>query len=58
MLKTTVLLALLTGLLIAIGGFFGGSGGMVFMFVVSILMNFVSYWFSDKIVLNMYGARE
>lgn len=57
-LKTTVLLAALTGLLMAVGSFFGGAKGMTFMFVVSILMNFVSYWYSDKIVLSMYGARE
>lgn len=57
-LKTTVLLAALTGLLIAVGAFFGGTKGMTFMFVISILMNFASYWFSDKIVLNMYGAQE
>lgn len=57
-LKTTFLLALLTGLLLAVGAFFGGTKGMTFMFVISILMNFVSYWYSDKIVLGMYGARE
>ena len=57
-LKTTVLLAALTGLLMAVGAFFGGSQGMMFMFVISILMNFGSYWFSDKIVLKMYGAQE
>ncbi|WP_425061080.1 Protease HtpX [Sporomusa carbonis] len=57
-LKTTVLLAALTGLLIAVGAFFGGTKGMTFMFVVSIIMNFASYWFSDKIVLSMYGANE
>lgn len=57
-LKTTLLLATLTGLLLAIGYSFGGTRGMTFMFVVSILMNFVSFWYSDKIVLNMYGARE
>ena len=56
--KTTLLLAALTGLLIAVGGFFGGTQGMTIMFVVSMLMNFVSYWYSDKIVLNMYGARQ
>ncbi|MBP2643293.1 MAG: hypothetical protein H6Q67_1180 [Firmicutes bacterium] len=58
MLKTTVLLAFLTGLLIVIGSFFGGVKGMVIMFIVAMLMNFVSYWFSDKIVLTMYGAHE
>jgi heat shock protein HtpX len=57
-LKTTLLLAALTGLLLAIGYSFGGTRGMTIMFVVSILMNFVSFWYSDKIVLNMYGARE
>lgn len=57
-LKTTVLLAALTGLLLAVGNFFGGTKGMTIMFVISILMNFVSYWYSDKIVLNMYGAKE
>lgn len=56
--KTTILLAALTGLLLAVGSFFGGAKGMTIMFVVSILMNFVSYWYSDKIVLNMYGARQ
>lgn len=57
-LKTTILLAALTGLLIAVGAFFGGTKGMTIMFVISMVMNFVSYWYSDKIVLNMYGARE
>jgi len=57
-LKTTVLLAALTGLLIAAGSFFGGARGMSLMFVVSMLMNFFSYWYSDKIVLKMYGATE
>jgi len=57
-LKTTVLLAALTGLLLAVGAYFGGTKGMSFMLVISILMNFVSYWYSDKIVLSMYGARE
>lgn len=58
MFKTTVLLALLTGLLVAVGGFFGGTQGMIFMFIISIIINFISYWFSDKMVLKMYGARE
>ncbi|MCX7780778.1 MAG: zinc metalloprotease HtpX [Negativicutes bacterium] len=57
-LKTTVLLAALTGLMLAVGAFFGGTKGMTVMFVVSILMNFFSYWYSDKLVLKMYGARE
>lgn len=57
-LKTVVLLAALTGLLLAIGNLFGGRAGMMLMFLVSVAMNFGSYWFSDKIVLRMYGARE
>ena len=56
--KTAVLLALLTGLLVAAGSFFGGARGMVLMFIVSMGINFFSYWFSDKIVLRMYGATE
>jgi heat shock protein HtpX len=55
--KTTLLLGLLTGLFIAIGGMVGGRSGMVMAFVFAMLMNFVSYWFSDKIVLKMYGAK-
>ncbi|CUH95573.1 Protease HtpX homolog [Propionispora sp. 2/2-37] len=57
-LRTTVLLAGLTGLLLGIGSLLGGSKGMTVMFVLSMLANFVSYWFSDKIVLTMYGAQE
>ena len=51
-------MAALTGLLITAGSFFGGTRGMTVMFIVSMLMNFFSYWYSDKIVLSMYGARE
>jgi heat shock protein HtpX len=57
MLKTTLFLALLTGLFIAVGGLLGGRSGMVMAFVFALIMNFVSYWFSDKIVLKMYGAQ-
>ncbi len=57
MLKTTVLLALLTGLILWIGEFLGGSQGLVIAFVFALVMNFGSYWFSDKLVLAMYGAR-
>ncbi len=56
--KTTLLLSLLTVLLVAMGGAVGGSGGMMVAFVMAALMNFGSYWFSDKIVLKMYGAEE
>jgi heat shock protein HtpX len=55
--KTTLLLGLMTGLFIAIGGLLGGRSGMVFAFAMALVMNFVSYWFSDKIVLRMYGAQ-
>jgi len=58
MLKTTVLLAVLTGLLVLIGDYFGGPGGMIIAFLFAVILNFGSYWYSDKIVLKMYGARE
>lgn len=58
MLKTTVLLASLTGLLVLIGKYVGGTGGMIIAFLFAIVMNFGSYWYSDKIVLKMYKARE
>ncbi len=57
-LKLVVLLALLTGLLITAGKAFGGTSGMMLMFVVSMGINFFSYWYSDKVVLKMYDARE
>jgi heat shock protein HtpX len=57
-LRTTVLLAALTALFLVIGGAIGGNQGLFIAFVFALLMNFASYWFSDKIVLSMYGARE
>ncbi len=57
-LKTTMLLSLLTVLLVFMGGAIGGKGGMLIAFVMAAVMNFGSYWFSDKIVLRMYGAQE
>ena len=57
-LKTALLLGALTGLLILIGGYFGGQQGMVIAFVFAMVMNLGSYWFSDKIVLRMYRAQE
>ncbi len=57
MLKTTVLLALLTGLIMLIGGMLGGRGGLEIAFIFAIGMNFFSYWFSDKMVLRAYGAK-
>src|ERR1035437_5632701 len=56
--KTTLLLGGLTGLLMMIGGYFGGQQGMVIAFIFALVMNFGSYWFSDKIVLRMYKAEE
>jgi len=56
--KTTLLLTCLTLLMVTMGSAIGGSTGMVFAFLMACAMNFFSYWFSDKIVLKMYGARE
>ena len=56
--KTTFLLSLLTILLVFMGGAVGGQGGMFFAFFMAAVMNFGSYWFSDKIVLRMYNAQE
>lgn len=55
--KTAILLTLLTLLLVFIGGAIGGRSGMMFAFVFACLMNFGAYWFSDKMVLAMYGAK-
>ncbi|HEX9206393.1 MAG TPA: zinc metalloprotease HtpX [Candidatus Deferrimicrobiaceae bacterium] len=57
-LKTTFLLAVLTVLFVLVGKAIGGQSGMVFAFGLAVVMNVGSYWFSDKIVLRMYGARE
>lgn len=57
-LKTTILLGALTGLLVIAGGVLGGNSGMLLGFVLAVVMNFGSYWFSDKIALKMAGARE
>jgi heat shock protein HtpX len=58
LIKTTFLLSLLTVLMVIMGGAIGGQGGMFIAFFIALAMNFFSYWFSDKIVLKMYGARE
>lgn len=57
-LKTTFLLTSLTLLLLFVGRVIGGHNGMVMALIFAGIMNLVSYWFSDKIVLAMYGARE
>jgi heat shock protein HtpX len=56
--KTVLLLGSLTGLLMLIGGATYGQTGLVIAFVMAAVMNIASYWFSDKIVLRMYGATE
>ena len=57
-LKTFMLLALLSGLIIVLGGALGGKTGIVIAFGLALIMNVGSYWYSDKIVLRMYQARE
>ena len=56
--KTALLLGSLTGILLLIGYLFGGNTGLLIGLIFAIGMNFFSYWFSDKIVLKMYRARE
>jgi heat shock protein HtpX len=56
--KTALLLGALTGLLMLIGGLIGGRGGVYIAFIFALILNFGSYWFSDKIVLKMYRAQE
>lgn len=56
--KTAVLLAGMTAFIIVIGNLLGGRQGMIIAFIFAAGMNFFSYWFSDKIVLKMYRARE
>ncbi len=57
-LKTVILMTLMMVLLLLIGQAFGGSQGLVMAFVFSLLMNFGMYWFSDKVVLRIYHAKE
>jgi heat shock protein HtpX len=56
-LKTLLLMSLLTIMLIGIGAVLGGKSGMTIALLLAFGMNFITYWFSDKIVLKMYGAR-
>jgi heat shock protein HtpX len=55
--KTALLLAVLTAMLVLIGGAVGGQRGMAIAFFFALAMNFFSYWFSDKMVLAMYRAQ-
>src|SRR5829696_4311319 len=57
-LKTALLLGALSGLLLLIGEMLGGAQGLMLGFIMAGVMNFGSYWFSDKIVLAMYGAKQ
>ncbi len=57
-LKTTVLLAALTGLMLWVGDLLGGQSGLIVALLFAAAMNVGSFWFSDKIVLRMYGAQE
>ena len=56
--KTLLLMALLTGIMVAVGGAVGGSSGASLMLVISLAMNFGTYWFSAPMVLRSYGAQE
>ena len=56
-LRTGLLMAILTGLLMAIGYLFGGPNVAFLMFLFAMLFNFITYWYSDKIVLSWYNAR-
>jgi len=56
--KTAVLMAAITALFMLIGAYIGGRQGMTVALLVAVGMNFFSYWFSDKLVLRMYNARE
>ena len=58
LLKTAVLMAAITALFMAVGAFIGGQQGMAVALVIALGLNFFSYWFSDKLVLKMYNARE
>ena len=57
-LKTMVLMVTLTLMLVFVGGLLGGKSGMTFALIMAFGINFITYWFSDKIVLKMYGAKQ
>ncbi|MGB7569774.1 MAG: zinc metalloprotease HtpX [Chitinivibrionales bacterium] len=57
-LKTTLLLGVLTGVLVVFGQLIGGSHGAMMFLIIAAIMNFIAYWFSDKIVLMSYRARQ
>jgi heat shock protein HtpX len=55
--KTTLLLASLTGLFVFLGSLIGGTGGMIFAFMIAVAMNMGAWWFSDRLALSMSGAK-
>ncbi len=57
-LKTIILLGVLAGLMLGVGYLLGGQTGLLIALIFSLIMNLLVYWFSDKIVLAMYGAKE
>jgi heat shock protein HtpX len=57
-LKTTLLLGILTGVLVVFGQLIGGSHGAMMFLIIAAIMNFIAYWFSDKIVLMSYRAQQ
>jgi len=56
--RTTILLAVMTALILWVGQLLGGSQGMIIALIFAAGMNFFSYWYSDKLVLKMYRASE
>lgn len=58
MLKTTLLMGIMTGLMLLIGDYVGGGNGMLFMLAFSLISNILVYWYSDKFVISQYGAQE
>lgn len=58
LMKTAILMAAITALFVVIGNLLGGQTGMMLALLFALGMNFFSYWFSDKMVLKMYNARE
>ena len=56
--KTTLLMALLMGVLVTVGNLYGGHQGAMIMLIISLGINFFSYWYSDTMVLKAYDARE
>jgi len=56
--KTFILMLVLTAIFLLVGNAIGGKSGMVYAFIFAAAMNFFAYWFSDKLVLRMYGAKQ